>query len=359
MNSLKLNFSQLNTNQLISFCHDQIKNGSEQWQEDIYCFILEWFDEKMDVPAKTSGSTGNPKKILLEKAKMAQSALMTGKFFNFKEKDTALLCLSPQFIAGKMMIVRAIIWQMNLVCVKPDGHPIEGLSQIVDFAAMIPLQVKNSIHNKTQLGKVKTILIGGGAVDIKLCEQIQNIKPKCFASFGMTETLSHIAIKTLNGLNKSNSYKALNGVRLSTDERNCLKIRAPKLLDKAIITNDIVRLISDSEFEWLGRFDNVINSGGLKLFPEQIEEKLASFINQAFFLIGIPDEHLGEKMILLIESKKKNEDEKKQIHAKINSYLEKFQRPRAIYLISKFERTLTNKIQRKATLISLREKGEF
>ena len=154
---------------------------------------------------------------------------------------------------------------------------------------------------------------------------------------------------------KSNLYKALSGISLSTDDRDCLKIAAPKLLDQAITTNDIVNLISNKEFEWLGRYDNVINSGGLKLFPEQIEEKLTSFIKCPFFLIGIPDEHLGEKMILLIESVDKKEEQKKKIEAKIESYLEIYQRPREIFIISEFNRTKTGKIQRKLTLTSLTE----
>jgi len=355
MKSLELNFSQIKKQQLITFCQDGAKTSTEQWQLDIYAFILEWYNDNSHVKAQTSGSTGKPKTIQLEKAKMIQSAKMTGEFFNFTKETNALLCLSPQFIAGKMMIVRALVWQMNLICVKPDGHPLSELNMNIDFAAMIPLQVANSIHNKEQINRLNTILIGGGIVDKNLDNQLQDLTCHCYSSFGMTETLSHIAIKSLNGSDKSNHYKALGGIYLSTDDRDCLRIKAPGLLDQDITTNDIINLVSNNEFEWLGRFDHVINSGGLKLFPEQIEEQLTSFISQPFFLIGIPDKHLGEKMILLIESNHADEEQKKQIQAKIDSYLEKFQRPRDIFYIPKFERTLTNKIQRKATLIRLVE----
>ena len=157
MKSLKLNFSQLNKSKLIALCKDETKTSTEQWQLDIYTFILEWLDEHKQVKAKTSGSTGKPKTILLEKVKMIDSAKMTGEFFQFKKEDKALLCLSPQFIAGKMMIVRAITWQMNLICVKPDGHPLDKLDSEIDFAAMIPLQVFNSIHNKTQARNVDSV----------------------------------------------------------------------------------------------------------------------------------------------------------------------------------------------------------
>jgi len=356
MKNLELNFSQLNKTKLVALCQDEIKTSTEQWQLDIYTFILEWLDENKQVKAKTSGSTGTPKDILLEKAKMKESARMTGEFFKFKKEDKALLCLSPQFIAGKMMIVRAIVWQMNLICVKPDGHPLDELNSDIDFAAMIPLQVFNSIHKKGQAGKIKTILIGGGVVDKNLEDKLDTIDTNFFSSFGMTETLSHVAIKILNGPNKSNTYKALNGITFSTDDRVCLKIKAQKLLSKEIITNDIVKLISSSEFEWLGRYDHVINSAGIKLFPEKIEEKLSSYINKPFFLIGSPDEHLGEKMILLIESNNNSEEQKKNFFAKIEPYLENFQLPREIIILPEFRRTLTGKIQRKATLASFTEK---
>ncbi len=357
MKSLELNFSQLNTNKLVVLCQDAIKTSTEQWQLDIYVFILEWLDKNKQVKAKTSGSTGTPKEILLEKAKMIESAKMTGKFFKFQKEDKALLCLSPLFIAGKMMIIRAIVWQMNLICVKPDGHPLDELIPNIDFAAMIPLQVSNSIHNKSQIGKIKTILIGGGLVDRNLEYKLDDINCNFFSSFGMTETLSHVAIKTLNGSNKSDTYKALNSITFTIDDRDCLKIRSKKLLNKEIITNDIVNLISTSEFEWLGRFDHVINSGGIKLFPEQIEEKLSPHIKQAFFLIGIPDEYLGEKMILFIESDNRSEEQKKKILAEIEPYLENFQLPRDIYIVSEFKKTSTGKIQRKATLESHTEEG--
>ncbi len=348
MKNLNFNFSQLNTNKLNELCLDEIKTSKEQWQIDIYIFILEWLNENKQVKAKTSGSTGTPKTILLEKAKMIESAKMTGEFFKFDKEDKALLCLSPEYIAGKMMLVRAIVWQMNLICVKPDGHPLNELNSHIDFAAMIPLQVTNSIHNKLQIENIKTILIGGGVVDKNLEEKLDDIKCNFFSSFGMTETLSHVAIKTLNGSNKSNTYKALNGITFDFDDRQCLKIKAQKLIQNEIITNDIVNLISSSEFEWLGRYDNVINSGGIKLFPEQIEKLLAKIINTPFFLIGIPDKHLGEKMILFIETQ--NEMSKVKIQALIDSALEIYQRPREIHFIPRFKRTATNKIQRKATL---------
>lgn len=356
MTSLKLNFSQLNRSNLIVLCQDGTKTSTEQWQLDIYTFILEWLDEHKLVKANTSGSTGTPKTILLEKAKMIESAKMTGEFFKFKKEDKALLCLSPQFIAGKMMIVRAITWQMNLICVIPDGHPLDRLHTKIDFAAMIPLQVSNSVHNKHQVAKIKTILIGGGIVDKNLEDKLDQIESRFFSSFGMTETFSHIALRTLNGPFKSNIYKALNGIKLTTDNRNCLKIKANNLLNNELITNDIVKLISSSEFEWLGRHDNVINSAGIKLFPEKIEEKLNPYIKEPFFLIGCPDEHLGEKMILLIESDTNSEEQKKKISAKIEPYLENFQFPREIIILTSFKRTLTGKIQRKATLAGLTEK---
>ncbi len=355
MACLIFNFAQLNKKQLIPFCKNELKNSNEQWQKEIYAFILEWFDKNTSIKAKTSGSTGVPKTIWIEKTSMIASAKMTGEFFKFSKNTKALLCLSPQFIAGKMMLVRAIIWQMNLICVKPNGHPLNDYHDEIDFAAMLPLQVFNSTQNKTQLEKIKTILIGGGVIDKRLEDKIHNLKPEFFSSFGMTETLSHIALRPLNKNIKPKTYKALNGISLSCDDRGCLKIKAPKLLKDEMVTNDQVNLISSSEFEWLGRFDHVINSGGIKLFPEQIEEQLASIINQPFFLIGIPDESLGEKMILFIETDMYSLEQKEILLTKIEFCLENFQRPRDIHIIPKFKRTATGKIQRKATLSHFNE----
>ncbi|WP_321308921.1 AMP-binding protein [Marinifilum fragile] len=338
--------------ELLSYCRDIISNSDYEWEKDYCKFILEWLADADQVKAKTSGSTGVPKAMYLSKQKMRNSAKLTGEFFNFKAGQNALFCLSANFIAGKMMIVRAFEWQLNLIPIAPDGHPLENISSDIDFAAMIPLQVKNSLKLEKGIQQIRKLLIGGGAVDQILENDLQDLSTECFIGYGMTETVSHVAIRALNGKNRSQAYQAMGNATFSIDERSCLKINAPVILEEPLLTNDVVELIDKSKFEWKGRFDNVINSGGIKLFPEQIEKKLETIINQPFFVAGLTDEHLGQKVVLLIEWKDGDENQKKELKNKIKSLLGKFEQAREIFYISEFQRTSTNKIQREATLLA-------
>ncbi|PXY01048.1 hypothetical protein DF185_10360 [Marinifilum breve] len=335
---------------LLVYCRSKISHSDSEWEKDYCKFIVEWLDDAEHVKAKTSGSTGAPKSMYLSKQKMRNSAKLTGEFFNFKAGQNALFCLSANFIAGKMMIVRAFEWQLNLIPVAPDGHPLENISSDIDFAAMIPLQVKNSLKLEKGLQQIKKLLIGGGAVDQILENDLQDLSSECFIGYGMTETVSHVAIRALNGLDKSQTYQAMGNAKFSVDTRNCLSINAPAILDEPLPTNDVVELLDETQFEWKGRFDNVINSGGIKLFPEQIEKKLEGLINQPFFIAGLPDEHLGQKVVLLIEWNDVDENQKMELEYKIKSLLDKFEQAREIFYVSEFQRTSTNKVQREATL---------
>ncbi|WP_421919958.1 AMP-binding protein [Marinifilum sp.] len=350
---LTINGKYYNEKELLTYCRNRIANSTNEWEKDYCKFILEWLDDTDHVKAKTSGSTSVPKKINLSKQKMRNSAKLTGEFFNFKVDQTALFCLSSNYIAGKMMIVRAFEWQLNLIPVAPDGHPLKTLDFDIDFAAMIPLQVKNSLNLKCGLQQVRKLLIGGGAVDQSLENKLQEVSCKCFIGYGMTETVSHVAIRALNGPDKSTNYKAMGDALFSVDHRSCLQINAPAILSKSLATNDVVDLKEANQFEWQGRFDNVINSGGIKLFPEQIERKLENAIDQDFFIAGIPDQHLGEKVVLLIESKKADANLKQEIFQKVKSLLNKYEQAREIFYVSDFKRTQTGKIQREATLSAL------
>lgn len=347
---LSINGIHYNEKALLSYCRDLISNSENEWEKDYCKFIVEWLNDAEHVKAKTSGSTGAPKSMYLSKQKMRNSAKLTGEFFNFRAGQNALFCLSANFIAGKMMIVRAFEWQLNLIPVAPDGHPLENISSDIDFAAMIPLQVKNSLKLEKGLQQIKKLLIGGGAVDQILENDLQELSTECFIGYGMTETVSHVAIRALNGHNKSQAYQAMGNAKFSIDTRNCLSINAPAILDEPLLTNDVVELHDKTQFEWKGRFDNVINSGGIKLFPEQIEKKLEVLINQPFFIAGLPDEHLGQKVVLLIEWDDVDENQKMELEYKIKSLLDKFEQAREIFYVSEFQRTSTDKIQRDATL---------
>ncbi|RUT73002.1 AMP-binding protein [Ancylomarina longa] len=351
MTELRINGIHYSQEQLLAFCTEQLKSNSNKWECDVYAFILEWMNSYDTITAHTSGSTGTPKQIKLSKQKMLASARMTGEFFQFEKAQTALLCLSPNFIAGKMMVVRAILWQLNLILVEPNGHPLQNINMDIDFAAMIPLQVNNSLNDGNQINRIKKLLIGGGAVDQILEEKLQDLKCEAFSSYGMTETVSHVAIKALNGSCRSETYHTIGKVQFSKDNRGCLLIHAPEILEKDLLTNDMVKLQSDKEFKWIGRFDNVVNSGGIKLFPEQIEDKIRGILSVSFFCAGLPDAHLGQKLVLVLELEEQTSAYKIELMKQLKSLLGKYEQARDIIFIPQFRRTSNGKIQRDATLL--------
>ena len=309
-----------------------------------YNFLQNWFNNDDFVIVKTSGSTGKPKPIKILKKHMINSAKATGAFFNLKENTTALLCLSPNYIAGKMMLVRALVLGWNIDIVAPKSNPLEGNKKQYDFTAMVPLQVQASLN---ELSNVTTLIVGGGAVINKLLNNIKSLKTKVYATYGMTETVTHIAIKKLNHCKENQNFIVLPNIKISKDHRDCLVIDAPKISNEIVVTNDIVEILNAQSFKWLGRFDTIINSGGIKIIPEQIEQKLTKIIDQPFFITAEKDEVLGEKLILIIEGKS-IENLKNKI--KDSGLLTKYELPKTIYFIDEFVRTLTSKIDRKNTL---------
>ena len=319
---------------------------SQSISKEINQFLREWFSTDSHVVVKTSGSTGNPKNIHLRKDFMINSALATGRYFQLGENTKALCCLPIKFIAGKMMLVRALTLGWDIDLIESTANPLQEITKEYDFSAMVPLQLRNSI---SKINQIKTLIVGGGVVSRDLKKAIQTIDTNCYATYGMTEAITHIAVKKLNKFTQSeleseSVYKTLPDVTISKDKRSCLVIRAPKISDENIITNDVIELISKSEFNWKGRLDHVINSGGVKLHPEEIEQKLSNTIYSRFFVAGILDEILGEKCILVIEG------ENYPITKKHFSKLSRFEIPKAIFFIPKFIEAGSGKIQRLKTL---------
>ncbi len=313
------------------------KDNSPIW-EDVNQFISDWYCPKDEMVLQTSGSTGKPKSISVKKEWMKNSAHLTGKSFGLTEGDSALLCMPMKYIAGKMMVIRALELGLDLKVVEPSSHPLKGLEATIDFVAMVPLQLENSIN---QLDKIKTLIVGGGQVNPQLVEKLKTLSTRVYETYGMTETLTHVAIRSLNGPNKSDAFQTLDGVHFEKDGRDCLVIHAPKLNPNPVTTNDIIELESENSFRWLGRHDYVINSGGIKIIPEVVESKLSSVIpNRRFFIDGIPDESLGKKVVLVVEG------DKFDISLDV---LDKFEKPRKIVFIKKFEVTNSDKIHRKNT----------
>lgn len=286
--------------------------------QKLYLFLSEWFSENKYIQLQTSGSTGIPKLITVEKSKMLQSAAMTCKFFDLKANDKALLCLSTDYIAGKMMVVRAIYSGMNLYPQDSTGHPLSEISPSYDFAAMVPLQVYNSIKENDEserLSRIRNLIIGGGAIDSELEEALRDFPNSIYSTYGMTETLSHIGLRKINGEDADKYYTPLPGVNLKLSDEQTLVIDAPLIADELIVTNDIAEIRSNGTFRILGRKDNVVNTGGVKIQIEAVENQLRPYIKGSFAITSIPHPKLGEAIVLLVDENN-NKDRIKEIAEK-------------------------------------------
>ena len=348
--SLTINSKTFTGRHLIDFCSSGLsaaQAGSPEY--NLYDFILKWISEKPVIAVKTSGSTGEPKELILSKQAMAESAKLTGNFLGLKKGDKALLCLPMEFIAGKMMVVRAFVLGLNLVPVPPAANPLKNIDRSFGFAAMTPMQVHNileNVHGYEKLNKIENLIIGGGDTGKSLLKKIRKLQNKTFHTYGMTETITHVALKRLNGDSPDTHFKALKNITFGKDERGCLIINAPHISKEMIKTNDLVEFKSNTEFNFTGRFDNVINTGGIKVFPEAIEKKVSDIISERFIIAALPDEKLSEKIVLIIEGAKKKDYEK----AISNSTLSKYEKPKEIFFIDKFPETAGGKIDRNEIL---------
>lgn len=314
-----------------------LKNNGNLFEKSIGNFLTEWLNNEDFLLVKTSGSTGKPKQIVLQKKAMMASAKATIQYFDLQPKSSALLCLSADYIGGKMMLVRALTFGLHLDTKEPSSNPLKNNNKVYDFVAMVPMQISASLD---KLNQIKTLIIGGAKVNYQLSEEILKTNCNAYETYGMTETISHIAVKKIG----EQAFTILPNVTISIDDRNCLNIIAPELSEEKIITNDIVELLSDKQFIFKGRFDNVINSGGVKIFPETIEAKLEKFISNRFFISSKADEKFGEKVVLIIEG------EKQILDTSIFESLSKFEIPKEILFVEKFLETETNKINRKKTV---------
>lgn len=345
-----LNGVTVSFNDLDEVSYNLIKEG-EPYEQVIGDFLLHWIDKNDSIEVNTSGSTGAPKLIRLGKQQMINSALATGTFFNLNPNDSALLCLPVNYIAGKMMLVRSMMLGLQLETVEPLLSPLIDSAKNYTFCAMVPMQLENSL---AQIKNIRTLIIGGVALSNALKEKVQTLETEVYETFGMTETITHIAVKRINP-NKNDSlssvenyFETLPNVTVQKDDRDCLVINAPKINDQVIYTNDIVQLLSGSTFVWLGRYDTIINSGGIKLIPEQIEEKLAPYITHRFFVTGMADVTLGQKLVLIVEGKLNKENLFKQLNS--DSSLNKYEIPKEIIHIDDFIETKTGKVSRVRTL---------
>lgn len=322
----------------------ELKEAKEDYKKQIGFFIAQWLAISKTIIVETSGSTGPPKPISLLKKNMIASAKATEHFFDLSTGTSALLCLPARYIAGKMMLVRAMVLGWNLYTVPPGKNVLKQHKMTYDFAAMVPYQVHHSLEHMV---KVKKLIIGGGAISKELSVALQNVATQIFETYGMTETITHIAVKHTNGMHASETFKALPNVTFTKDDRGCLVIHAPKITNTSIVTNDMVALENATAFTWLGRYDNVINSGGVKIHPEVVEAKLTHYINVPFVILSEPNETLGEQVILIVETNQTiNTSEYKEIF----KVLQPYERPKNIYTLLQFPYTETGKIKRNEVL---------
>jgi O-succinylbenzoic acid--CoA ligase len=335
----------------IDYCRNKLHDPHySNWARSLLAFVAEWFDENDFVILHTSGSTGTPKPLKVKKQLMINSARMTLDYLKLQEGDRALLCLPVDYIAGKMMIVRSLVGNLNLVATKPRGNPLENIDGKFDMAAMIPLQVYNilnSSNGRTKIERIKKLLIGGGAIPTPLEEKAKELNSEIFSTYGMTETVSHIAMRRLNGAERSSYYTTMAGVTISRDENDCLVINAPAVANGTVETGDVVRIVDKDKFEILGRLDNVINSGGIKHNPEIIEKKIEDLIPDRFFISSVPDICLGNKIVLVIETSASQKYASSDFKNSLIGRLPEFERPKDFLFLESFPETGNSKINRK------------
>ena len=273
-----------------------------EFLQDLEAFLQEWQNDKPTVWVYTSGSTGTPKPMQVEKERMMASARLTCSFLGLKEGDSALLCMPLQYIAGKMVVVRSLIANLKLIPVTPSGHPLKDLKEAPTFVAMIPMQVYNSLQvpeEQALLREIKQLIIGGGAIDDQLANELKDFPNAVWSTYGMTETLSHIALRRLNGKEASHWYSPLKNVHIYLSKANTLVIHAPEVCHDVLITNDIAEINEEGKFRILGRKDNTINSGGVKIQIEQVEETLRKHIDIPFQITARKDAKFGEIVVIL------------------------------------------------------------
>lgn len=308
--------------------------------EQLNEFLAEWQGDELFIRAHTSGSTGKPKEISLLKTDMLLSAHNTNTFFGIGSHSVLGLPLSIDYIAGKMMVVRSLLAKCSLRLF-PVSNTFE-VDEHIDLLSVVPSQVASLIRDADSLRNVSNLLIGGAALDSNLEHEIIKAGVNAYIGYGMTETCSHIALRRLGDLSKA--YSAMPGIRFSTDNRGCLVIHSSDFSWKSIVTNDIVELLNDTSFVWRGRFDNVINSGGIKLHPEEIEKRLSTIIDNPFYIVGHPSDKWGECVALVVEG---GQADLHMIEGRLaHLYLPKGWKPTIVVGVESLPKTANGKIKR-------------
>jgi o-succinylbenzoate---CoA ligase len=333
--------------------------GISGYERQTLEFCRQWLSGQAEFTVHTSGSTGEPKPIRLSRAQMALSARMTGKALGLQSGDTALVNLHTQYIAGIMMLVRGLELNLRMTVIPPSSAPLQHFPEDTrfDFLSFVPLQLAATLREEPDkpiiLNRAKAILVGGAPVDHSLEARLQDIPAPVYQTYGMTETISHVALRRLNGPERAEYYTVLAGVEIGTDERNCLVIRTPVREMQPVVTNDLAEILSPGTFRWIGRFDNVINSGGVKIPAEKVEAAVQRALHQLsvsrrLFVSGVPHPDLGEALVLFIEGEPLNQSTEAAVWQIVRSAgeLSRYEFPKGIRYVPVFPETPTGKIDK-------------
>ena len=355
LSELKLKYDQLTTiDELID------PKVSQPEFEAAARLIRRWLDGDQLFSFNTSGSTGSPKQIIHQRWKMELSAQRTIDTLGLSENMTALVCMSPQFIGGAMMIIRAHNEKMDLVIVPASRQPLEGLTSTFDITAMVPMQMAALLRSGSSdalqmLQNAQHVLLGGAGVTDELSAQLQTIHPRCWSTYGMTETVSHIALRQLNGPDASPFFTTMAGTKIKSGNQGQLLIRDKITDDQWLSTNDLVDIINDEQFRWLGRLDNVINSGGIKIMAEKVESDIEAAMKQLapglrYFIAGLPDAIYGSRVTLFLESSSTHDEPALLTGIRQLSALPKYELPKRLVILNSFPETASGKIDKQSIL---------
>ena len=331
------------------------------FEETTFNFICEWLSGEENFQLTTSGSTGTPKTISLTRGQMVKSALRTAEKIKLQRDSRALVCIDTKYIGGKMMLVRCLTLGMRIMAVDPTSNPLIKIpiDKCVQFTAFVPYQITSVLESKHPhlLNDLEKILIGGAPLNDSTRDQLDRFQCACYETYGMTETVSHIALRLVNTKMKQQYFEVLPGINISQDRRGCLVVSAD-YLPKPVITNDIVEMAGPGKFSWVGRWDSVINTGGVKVVPEKIEKEIENIfrrnnLHHRFFIAASPDEKLGNKIVLVLEGVQFSSELLHRSLAELRSVVSPFEFPKEVYTIPEFALTETQKIDRNQTLPGL------
>jgi O-succinylbenzoic acid--CoA ligase len=340
-------------------------SGLSDFERRVLRFGRDWQSGHETFTLHTSGSTGEPKPITVTREQMATSARLTVRALGLQPGSRALVCLGIDYIAGMMMLVRGLECGLHLTIVDPVSRPLLAFapSTRFDFTAMVPLQLQETLngapHEFDILDAMQGVLIGGGPVSQALAVQLQRVSAPLYHTYGMTETVSHIALRRLNGPQRSDSFVPFDGVHLQLDERGCLTITSALTRGETLCTNDRVELRPDGTFVWLGRMDNVINSGGVKVQTEKVETALetcllhgwnGAYTDRRFFVGPLDDQRLGQTVVAVIEGEAWSPEVEAELRARLPRWLTRYEVPRHFFFVPTLTETRTGKIDRRANL---------